>query len=68
MITEGGNLALRILSAMEIEPAALSWAETDEPGGGAGPAIQHPGRERPGDAGRRGDRARATTTWAASTC
>jgi ATP-dependent Clp protease ATP-binding subunit ClpA len=36
MITEGENLALRVLRAMEIEPAALSWPETDEPGGGPG--------------------------------
>jgi ATP-dependent Clp protease ATP-binding subunit ClpA len=36
MITEGENLALRVLRALEIEPAALSWAEKDEPGGGPG--------------------------------
>ena len=36
MITEGENLALRVLQAMELDPAALSWAETDEPGGGPG--------------------------------
>lgn len=36
MITEGENLALRVLRAMEIEPATLRWAEKDEPGGGAG--------------------------------
>ncbi|GAA3335091.1 hypothetical protein GCM10020358_01970 [Amorphoplanes nipponensis] len=36
MITEGDNLALRVLRAMEIDPAALSWADKDEPGGGPG--------------------------------
>ena len=36
MITEGENLALRVLRALEVEPAALSWAEKDEPGGGPG--------------------------------
>jgi ATP-dependent Clp protease ATP-binding subunit ClpA len=36
MITEGENLALRVLPAMEVDPAALSWAEIDEPGGGPG--------------------------------
>ena len=36
MITEGQNLALRVLRAMDIDPAALSWADTDEPGGGPG--------------------------------
>jgi ATP-dependent Clp protease ATP-binding subunit ClpC len=36
MITEGENLALRVLQAMELEPATLSWAETEEPGGGPG--------------------------------
>jgi len=36
MITEGENLALRVLRAMELDPATLSWAQTDEPGGGPG--------------------------------
>lgn len=36
MITEGENLALRVLPALEVDPAALSWAEKDEPGGGPG--------------------------------
>jgi ATP-dependent Clp protease ATP-binding subunit ClpA len=36
MITEGENLALRVLHAMEIDPAALTWAEAAEPGGGPG--------------------------------
>jgi ATP-dependent Clp protease ATP-binding subunit ClpA len=36
MITEGENLALRVLRAMDIDPAALSWAEKNEPGGGEG--------------------------------
>jgi ATP-dependent Clp protease ATP-binding subunit ClpC len=36
MITEGENLALRVLQAMEVEPATLTWAEKDEPGGGPG--------------------------------
>ncbi|GAA3901726.1 Clp protease N-terminal domain-containing protein [Actinoplanes auranticolor] len=36
MITEGENLALRVLRAMEIEPTTLTWTEQDEPGGGPG--------------------------------
>jgi ATP-dependent Clp protease ATP-binding subunit ClpA len=36
MITEGQNLALRVLRAMDIDPAALSRPDTDEPGGGPG--------------------------------
>ena len=36
MITEGENLALRVLRVLEVEPAALSWAERNEPGGGSG--------------------------------
>ena len=36
MITEGENLALRVLRVLELDPAALTWAETDEPGGGPG--------------------------------
>jgi ATP-dependent Clp protease ATP-binding subunit ClpA len=36
MIAEGENLALRVLHSMEVDPAALSWAETGEPGGGPG--------------------------------
>lgn len=36
LINEGENLALRVLPALEIEPAALSWADAAEPGGGDG--------------------------------
>jgi ATP-dependent Clp protease ATP-binding subunit ClpC len=34
MIAEGQNLALRVLQAMEIDPAALTWTAEPEPGGG----------------------------------
>jgi ATP-dependent Clp protease ATP-binding subunit ClpC len=36
MIADGQNLALRVLRAMDIDPAALSWPDADEPGGGPG--------------------------------
>jgi ATP-dependent Clp protease ATP-binding subunit ClpA len=36
MINEGGNLALRVLTAMDINPQELTWPERDEPGGGDG--------------------------------
>jgi ATP-dependent Clp protease ATP-binding subunit ClpA len=34
MIEQRDNLAVRVLQAMEIDPAGLSWDDTDEPGGG----------------------------------
>ena len=34
MITEGENLALRVLQALEVDPAALTWADKNEAGGG----------------------------------
>ena len=42
MITEGENLALRVLRVLEVEPATLSWAEKDEPGGGNGLCYSTP--------------------------
>jgi ATP-dependent Clp protease ATP-binding subunit ClpA len=36
MITEGQNLALRVLTALEIDPGTLTWPPTDEPGTGTG--------------------------------
>jgi ATP-dependent Clp protease ATP-binding subunit ClpC len=36
MLTEGANLALRILGAMEIDPAAITVPDGAEPGGGDG--------------------------------
>jgi len=42
MIEEQQNLAIRVLQAMEIDPAALSWDDTDEPGGGPGLRYSNP--------------------------
>jgi ATP-dependent Clp protease ATP-binding subunit ClpA len=36
MITEGENLALRVLGAMDIDAAVLTWPDKNEPGGGEG--------------------------------
>ena len=42
MITEGENLALRVLQVLEVDPAALTWADKDEPGGGTGLRYSSP--------------------------
>ena len=42
MIEQRDNLAIRVLQAMEIDPAALSWDDTDEPGGGPGLRYSNP--------------------------
>jgi ATP-dependent Clp protease ATP-binding subunit ClpA len=36
LVAEGGNLALQILSAMDIDPTRIVFADTAEPGGGDG--------------------------------
>ncbi|MFI5496232.1 Clp protease N-terminal domain-containing protein [Actinoplanes sp. NPDC051859] len=36
VLAEGGNLALRILSALEMDPAAITAPDDPEPGGGEG--------------------------------
>jgi ATP-dependent Clp protease ATP-binding subunit ClpA len=42
MLAEGGNLALQVLSSMEIEPASLAVPAAAEPGGGEGLRFSNP--------------------------
>ena len=67
MLTEGGNLALRILGAMEIDPAAITVPDGAEPGGGDGLRFSAPPRTRSSCTVAEANGS-ATTTWAASIC